>query len=161
MNVENSGQFGNYLIHGIDEIVLPVPISLWPSTIGWKLLGLALVAYALYKVTVAVRNWWHNRYRREALRQLSTLAVDAQLAALPFLLKATALHAYPREQVAALSGEQWLDFLDEHCADVSFRRDIGQNLLDMAYLPADQLRLNETQANELIALSRTWIERHV
>lgn len=161
MNAENSGQFGNYLIHGIDEIVLPEPVSLWPSTIGWKLLGLALIAYALYKLTQAIRRWWHDRYRREALRQLSTLAPDAQLAALPFLLKTTALQAYPREQVAALSGEQWLGFLDTHCAGLSFRQGVGKNLLAIAYLPAEQWQLSEVQANELIALSRRWIAQHV
>ena len=107
------------------------------------------------------RRWWRDRYRREALRQLSTLALDAQLAALPFLLKTTALQAYPREQVAALSGERWLEFLDAHCTEVSFCRGIGQSLLDIAYLPSEQWQLNAAQANELISLSRIWIERHV
>ena len=161
MNVENSAHFGNYLIHGIDEIVVPDPISLWPSTIGWKVLGLALMIYALYKVTQAIRRWWRDRYRREALHQLSTLAPDAQLAALPFLLKATALQAYPREQVAALSGEQWLGFLDAHCAGVSFQQGIGKSLLVIDYLPHEQWQLSQAQANELIGLSRRWIEQHV
>lgn len=161
MNVENSGQFGNYLIHGIDEIILPEAISLWPSTLGWKLLALFLFVFAAFKTTKAIRRWWHDRYRREALRRLSALAPEAKLASLPLLLKATALHAYPREQVAALSGEQWLGFLDAHCKKVSFCVGTGSRLLDIAYLPEEQWCLNEAQANELIGMSRTWIAQHV
>ena len=161
INVEESGQFGNYLIHGIDEISLPEPVSLWPSTIGWKLLALALAAYAILKMVQSARRWWRNRYRREALRRLSLLASDAQLAALPVLLKATALQAYPREQVAALSGDAWLEFMDTHCVAAPFEGDIGKNLLDIAYRPKSQLRLSESQVNALMGASRIWIEHHV
>ena len=33
--------FGNYMLHGIDEISLPPAVSWWPQTLGWKLLLLA------------------------------------------------------------------------------------------------------------------------
>lgn len=161
MNIENSAQFGNYLIHGIDEILLPESVSLWPSTLGWKLLGIVLMTYILIKVVREIRHWWRNRYRREALRRLLALAPDAQLAALPFLLKTTALKAFPREQVAALSGKPWLDFLDAHCAAVSFCDGAGERLLEIAYLPRERWKLSRTQENELIEMSRTWIEQHV
>ncbi len=161
MNIENSDQFGNYLIHGIDEIVLPEAVSLWPSTPGWKLLALALMAYASLKLVRFVRRWWHDRYRRAALSRLAGLAPGQQLAELPFLLKATALHAYPRTQVAALSGERWLEFLDQHCPEISFQGETGQQLLQIAYLPQPRWQIDEAQASRLIAQSRTWIERHV
>jgi len=78
------------------------------------------IAAGLLRLTRLVKRGWQNRYRREALRQLAILSESQQLAALPHFLKVTALQAYSREQVAGLSGQEWLDFLDAHCEDVSF-----------------------------------------
>jgi len=161
VNIENSKQFGNYLIHGIDEIRLPEPVSLWPSTPGWQLLGLLIAGFVVYRAYRSVQRWWRNRYRREALRRLSGLAPGAQLQSLPFLLKATALHAYPREQLASLSGEPWLSFLDAHCPGVSFRSGVGKKLLDLSYVPEARRQISPDEAGELITLSKTWIAQHV
>jgi len=38
--IENSATFGNYLIYGIDEIILPQVIAYYPSAPGWQVLGL-------------------------------------------------------------------------------------------------------------------------
>ncbi|HEX4987063.1 MAG TPA: DUF4381 domain-containing protein, partial [Burkholderiales bacterium] len=66
---------------------------------------LAVAAWALWR--------WHrrreaNRYRREALAELARLE---DVAGIPPLLKRTALAAWPRKEVAALSGAQWVAFL--------------------------------------------------
>ncbi|MGI9294648.1 MAG: DUF4381 domain-containing protein, partial [Pseudomonadales bacterium] len=124
--------FGNYLIRGIEEIELPESVSWLPQTIGWKVLALLVFLLAAYKFYQAAKQWWRNRYRRSALLRLKELEEEAagdylQVAAeLPGLLKATALHAYPRAEVAALSGESWLDFLDAHYSGRSFRSGTGQ-----------------------------------
>ena len=73
MSVENTETFGNYLIHGIDEIVLPEAITWWPSAPGWKVLGLILLAWLVLRVVRLARHWWRNRYRRQALQQLKQL----------------------------------------------------------------------------------------
>ena len=70
MSVENTETFGNYLVHGIDEIMLPDAITWWPSAPGWQVLALILLAWLLLRTIRLARRWWRNRYRREVLRQL-------------------------------------------------------------------------------------------
>lgn len=158
--------FGNYLIRGIEEIALPEPVSWLPQTIGWKFLALLLFLFAVYKFYHATKHWWRNRYRRSALQRLKELEQKAhgdysQVAAeLPGLLKATALHAYPRAEVACLSGERWLAFLDTHYSGPSFRSGTGRQLLAIAYQSPTQWQLEPAQARALVDMCRQWLHRH-
>ncbi|MFQ5345963.1 MAG: DUF4381 domain-containing protein, partial [Mariprofundus sp.] len=106
MNIEHSDTFGNYLIHGVDEIILPDGISWWPSAPGWKVLGVVLALWLIWQGAAWLKRWWRNRYRRQVLQELAQLQAEAGeqwhrvVSALPFYLKATALQAYPRLLVA-------------------------------------------------------------
>ena len=166
MSVENTETFGNYLVHGIDEIMLPEAITWWPSAPGWKVLGLILLAWLLLRVVRLVRYWWRNRYRREALRQLNQLQQKAGsegldvVASLPHYIKVTALQAYPRAEVASLSGENWLLFLDAHYCGPSFAEGTGRKLLAVSYLPRERWQLDENESDQLIQMARQWIAKH-
>ena len=164
--IEKSSSFGNYLIHGIDEIILPEAVSLWPVAIGWQVLGVVVFAFLLIQSVRLTKRWWHNRYRREALRQLTSVRqqtgnelIDV-VAVLPHFLKVTALQAYPRRQVAGLSGQEWLRFLDAHCEGLSFTSGVGSKLTSVAYLPREQWQLNDHDSDSLIHMSRHWIAKH-
>jgi hypothetical protein len=164
--IEKTDSFGNYLIHGIDEVILPDTVSWWPVAPGWQVLGLVLVVLLLVKVAGLIKRWWHNRYRREALRQLASIKHQAGMdlhdivAVLPHYLKVTALQAYPRTQVASLSGSEWLTFLDAHCKGASFTSGVGKKMTSVAYLPREQWQLSDQDSNTLISMSLHWIARH-
>jgi hypothetical protein len=164
--VENSDSFGNYLIHGIDEVILPDPIAWWPTAPGWQVLGVFVLVLLVYQSGRAVKRWWQNRYRREALRQLALVQEQADnqlqdvVAMLPYYLKVTALQAYSRQDVASLSGTAWLMFLDTHYSGPSFSTGVGQKLLSVAYLPRRQWQLNDQESDTLIRMSRRWIAEH-
>ena len=164
MSIETGNTFGNYLIHGIDEVIVPDAISWWPSTSGWIVVGAVAGMLLLAKVSQIARRWWRNRYRREALRQLGELQGRTEpmevVSKLPFYIKATALHAYPREEVASLSGNDWLAYLDAHYQGPSFQQEIGQELLRCAYQPKHRSQLDDIQAVRLIDMSRLWIATH-
>jgi hypothetical protein len=166
MSIENSDSFGNYLIHGIDEIMLPEVIPWWPSAPGWKVLGLILLAWLLLRVVRLARRWWRNRYRREALRQLQQLQQQAGskaldvVASLPYYIKVTALQAYPRAEVASLSGESWLTFLDAHYSGPPFAEGTGRKLLAVSYLPREQWQLDDNESGRLIQMAQQWIAKH-
>ena len=166
MSIENSDSFGNYLIHGIDEIILPEVISWWPSAPGWKVLGLILLAWLVLRVVRLARRWWRNRYRREALRQLKQLQQQAGskaldvVASLPYYIKVTALQAYPRAEVASLSGENWLAFLDAQYSGPSFAEGTGRKLLAVSYLPREQWQLDDKESGRLIQMAQQWIAKH-
>jgi len=166
MSIENTDTFGNYLVHGIDEIFIPEAISWWPSAPGWRVLGVILILLLIAQSTRWLKQWWRNRYRREALRQLGRLQQQAGtqlqdvVAVLPYYIKLTALQAYPREDVASLSGRDWLAFLDANYSGPSFSKGAGEKLLSVSYLPREQWQLNDTESETLIEMSRQWIARH-
>lgn len=101
------------------DIIEPAAIGWWPLAPGWwMLLGLILLILA-----VLVRWFWRRRRKlaplRQALREQQQLARQWQQqrdnratnAALSALLKRVARHYYPHEDVAALSGSRWQEFL--------------------------------------------------
>ena len=158
--------FGNYMLHGIDEIQLPAPVSWWPQTLGWQLLLLAVLLWLGWYLVGRGRRWWRYRYRRLALAQLADLEKQAAagsntaLRHLPELLKATALHAYPRVEVAGLHGEAWLEFLDGHYEGPAFASATGRQLLALAYQAPEQLKLETRDRRQLLSMCRRWLGRH-
>ena len=106
--------FGNYAIKGIAEVLPPDPVAWLPVTPGWRLLGILLLALLLRWGYRRYRHWRHNRYRRLALRALPELAEappGEAVAGLATLLKTTAINASSRREIASLSGDRWMDWL--------------------------------------------------
>jgi hypothetical protein len=152
-------------LKGLREIPLPPPVSFRPATVGWAAVGVLLLAVAAYAAWRAWRRWQANAYRRAALRELAD--IEARLggagtrgpaaAALPALVKRTALACFPRERVAPTTEDEWLAFLDRTCPPGGFVAGPGKLLPRIAYaadLPAD------AELRDLTALVRRWIERH-
>ena len=171
--------FGNYLIHGIEEVYLPASIAWWPHTLGWKVLLVCLVCWLGLVVIRAYGKWQGNRYRRQALLQLAAirqsqasfkqhpdgsaqykLAKQNALKQLPALLKLTALHAYPRNEVAQLSGEVWLRYLNECCASPCFDSSSGALLLAIDYQAATKWQADHAQTDALFSACQQWLQQH-
>ncbi len=116
--------FGNYALGDFVEAVSPEDISWLPQTIGWQILGLALLLLGLYRGWQGLRRWYRNRYRREATAKLKAWQQQPDGALLAEdvnrLLKLTALAAFPREQVAGLYGRDWVEFLNAQCPGAPF-----------------------------------------
>jgi len=147
--------FGNTFLDRLQEISLPEAVAWTPQTAGWYVLG-ALALLGLLRLAVALhRRRTANRYRRAALAQLGAARTPAEIAA---LLKRTALAAYPRAEVAGLSGEAWLDFLDRTSGTTDFTGGPGQLLADAPYQRAAEVP--EAEVRDLLAASKRWIRAH-
>ena len=162
---ELGNSFGNYLLHGIDEVILPESISLMPQTIGWKIIGVLFITYILWRSFLAWRLWQQNWYRREGLKALAKIrdlfeaGNTAAVNEVPVLLKSVALQAYPRSEVAQLSGKPWIDFLQTKVADKNFE---GANtLLIVAYSPMANWPQSASDIQTLFDSSESWITSHV
>jgi hypothetical protein len=131
----------------------PGPISWTPQTIGWYIVFGFGALFLLWFVVREVRHWKLNRYRREALRELGSTPPE-QLSA---LLKRTALAAWPREQVASLSGDKWIGFLVESSAIHSFQEYPGDRIEAIALAAAS---LSPEEESHLKDLAAQWIRRH-
>jgi uncharacterized protein DUF4381 len=98
----------------------PLAIGWWPPAPGWWLLLAITVAALVAAGYFGYRHYRANAYRRRALAALEQLRADfgehadsrSYLSQINALLKSVALIAYPRRDIAALSGRQWLDFLN-------------------------------------------------
>jgi hypothetical protein len=123
------------------DLHLPNPIGWWPLAPGWWVL-IALAAGVLgYLALRSLRSWQFNAPRRYALRQLAkveasylshgnvvTLGQD-----LSELTRRTMLAYAPRHEVAGLSGEAWLQWLDRDLPVPYFHTEGGKSLLQLPY----------------------------
>lgn len=152
----------------LHDIVVPPPVPWWPPAPGWYgVIGIGLFVL----LALALRGfliWQHSRYRREALaewRRQESLLHDvnqrsAALAALAELVKRAALSAFPREEVAALTGPQWLAFLDRTGKTTEFSSPIGALLESVAYDSRSASALDELEVRKLAQLVQHWLEHH-
>lgn len=143
------------LVDLYDRLVMPdapTPVSLWPQTVGWIWLALALVVI-VGAVTWKYRSWRRaTAYRRAALAELDGAGDDP--AAIALILRRTALTAFPREQVAGLHGSEWLLFLDGVGSGTSFAGTKAGTILTKApYTP-------QPPDSELPAMAAQWIRSH-
>ncbi|GLK85874.1 DUF4381 domain-containing protein [Ancylobacter defluvii] len=138
------------------DIVVPAPVPWWPPAPGWWMLLAALLAGLLILLVAAVRRWRRNAYRREALAALDRLgpATDAAgVAAISAILKRTALVAYPRAQVAPLTGRAWLAFLDRTSGTDAFTGSAASLAPAVSGVPAGD-------GAALRAAARRWVKHH-
>jgi len=157
-------------LEALADVVLPPPVPWWPQTWAWAVVGVLLLALLLWFAWQAVQRWRANRYRREALAELQQLDVRlddastraAALTSLAELLKRTALAAWPRSQVAGLSGAGWVGFLESNAgAARDAARALAPLLDDAQYRGAAALAsVDASTARGYTQAARTWIEKH-
>ncbi|MGL4826019.1 MAG: DUF4381 domain-containing protein [Vibrionaceae bacterium] len=91
------------------DLHLPPEPGIWPLAWGWWLVIISNVLI----LSISIYSIWRYRRRhlaqKQALQRLDDCKSIGQLNA---LLKQAALSYFPREQVASLTGVQWLKFLD-------------------------------------------------
>ena len=151
-------------LQNLNDIVVPAPVAWWPPAPGWYVV-LAVFAMALaWAAFRGLKAWRRNTYRRQALRELKTVAEKGAPAAadIPVLLKRAALSAWPRQEVAMLTGKEWHAFLDR-TGDMDRFRDGGAGaLMDrLSYGSSpEQLALTSEEFIGLNEAARAWLRQH-
>ncbi len=141
----------------IRDLHLPQAIGWWPLAPGWwVLIVLAVIGlgYLLYR---AYRKWCWNAARRIALAELARVkgeyasGMDAVTLAIELseLLRRTMLAYAPRAEVARLTGQRWLQWLDRGFDDQPFSTGSGQSLETLPYRNRDQVE-DEVDVDGLI-----------
>jgi hypothetical protein len=141
-------------LENLHDIVAPIPVPWWPPAPGWLFLGGLFLLVLLIVLTRAVLRYRRNTYRRAALTELQRVAAETEpLPLISGLLKRTALATYPREDVAGLTGEAWVEWLAETgkmTLPAPVVTALGQNLYDGG----------KTDSKALIDFTTRWIQRH-
>lgn len=142
---------------GLRDYHLPEAVTWWPPAPGWWLL---LAVLGVVVVWWLVRRGRCRAAARQALRELAQLrgapSTRADAAALvrglSRLLRRYAMVAFPGHPVAALTGDRWLAFLDDHGGGGRFRHGPGRHLVEAPYR-----RAVEVPVADLADLVHQWI----
>lgn len=151
MSIDTTGKSLVDLLNMLEPAPEPAPISLFPQTWGWIVLIGLLLAIVAIGLALILRHRQANAYRRFALAELAQPDINA--AKVSEILRRTALVAYPREQVAGIYGEDWLNFLSQTSDSNSFRSDAGKYLIEAPYKDI-------TPNPALTQFARDWVKSH-
>lgn len=150
-------------LRNLHDVVLPAPVDLWPLAPGWYAVAVVTSALLLYLIWRGWQSWRRNRYRGQALRELERIRQRAEgsgLVDVPVLLKRAALSAWPRAQVAALTGPDWHRFLDESAGTDRFCSGAGALLERLAYPSPAGGDLSAEEESTLLDAVGDWLKRH-
>lgn len=139
-------------LSNLRDLALPSELPFWPPAPGWWIVaGAALAAVAILAIAAAARHR-RNAYRREALRLLDTVEPGG----ISTVLKRAALAAWPREEVAALTGADWLAFLDRTGRTTAFDQGDGRHIETLAFGGA----VDAASADAARIAARAWVRGH-
>lgn len=155
-------------LQNLNDIVLPEAATWWPLANGWYFLFGLLLVFLAWFIYTSIQHRIKNRYRRAALHQLHLLAQevnktgkrDSVLRQIPILLKRTALTAYPRRQLASLTGKSWHDFLNSKSGTPWFTESICHSLDHISYSVGNLDTVDAEAVSELLKACKHWLKHH-
>jgi hypothetical protein len=153
------------------DIHLPEAISWWPLAPGWWLLVAGFILM-LAVIFISRKIYLKKQLKRDIKSELENIKLQfqqsknkSQLAkSLSVLLRRASMSYYPKMNIAGLTGDKWLSYLDQTClnrssssrsASKQFQSETGKVLLTAPYLP-ENARL-EYDAQALIHLCESWL----
>ncbi|MCV6824519.1 MULTISPECIES: DUF4381 domain-containing protein [Halocynthiibacter] len=143
------------LIELLDQLVPPQeppPISMAPQTAGWAVLAAAIL------LGVAIALWrWLKHYRANAYRRAAIAAIEqanGDAAEIALVVRRCALAAFPRTDVAQLTGESWVLFLEATGKGVEFDAATAATLTEAPY------RQESAASPAFVNTVKRWIKTH-
>ena len=127
------------------DLQLPDAIGWWPLAPGWWGVIAVIVVVLAYLLMRLYRQWQCNAPRRYAMRALARYEVEYLEHRNPVtlgkqlseLLRRGMLAYAPREEVAGLTGSEWLAWLDQGMPLPYFHTEGGKSLLNLPYRDPD------------------------
>jgi hypothetical protein len=144
----------------LKDIHLPPAISMWPTAPGWLILFVLFSGLILYLMYVAYRSTQRKRTVKYALSKLKKLkdtsssnpqAIHIAME-ISILLRRTALYYFRREDIAGLTGDNWLNFLNRSGNTTQFTDGAGRLLIDAPYR-----KDNTADLMPLFTLTQAWL----
>lgn len=144
------------------DIHLPEAVSWWPPAIGWWLLALLLVVIVLayFLIRFLRQRASATNYKKMALQAFQQIRKNEQqdpmllLREISQLLRRIALSYLPRQQVASLTGQQWIEQLNQLSATEVFSQQDAELISQASYRP--QVSYSR---DELLERCEQWIRQ--
>lgn len=123
------------------DLHLPDAVGWWPLAPGWWALLLLLFLFLVWYSLRAVRRYRAAAPRRFALGELRRIEDEYRAQPDPVrlaqqvseLLRRAMLAYAPRQQIAGLTGDAWLEWLDRDLSVPYFHTEGGKTLLHLPY----------------------------
>jgi len=146
------------------DIHLPADPSWWPPAIGWWVAACSLAVIIVLLILFVLHRRAQTAPRRHALSMLEKIqiiAVDKERAQpcvqeLSRLMRRVVLKRYPRVQVAGLTGDAWLEFLDDTGTTNQFTHGPGRELAHGPYTLS-----SDADISALTPLIAQWIKKNL
>ena len=143
------------------DLHLPDALGWWPLAPGWWVVLAITVGVLVYFAWRLYRRWQFYAPRRYALAELARFEAEylehrnpAMLGKqLSELLRRGMLAYTPREEVAGLTGEDWLVWLDDGMPLPYFHTEGGKSLLNLPYRDPEG-DFSDVDVNALVAAVR-------
>ena len=148
------------------DLHLPDMIGWWPLAPGWWFVTALVVFGFAMLLRRSYRQWRHNAPRRLALRRLAAISTEFEQGnsavvlgkELSELTRRAMLAYAPREAVAGLTGDDWLEWLDQGLDDKPFSEGAGKVLEVLPYMNPEAVD-DDTDVRGLLDAVHTRIKR--
>lgn len=149
----------------LHDIVTPPPVSIWPPANGWYIaMSMTLVMIAIV-VLYSVVQYRAGAYKRAALGELESLTYRLDAGENPAallneaagILKRTAIKAFSRTEVAGLSGERWVEWLNKKGKGTPFDGRKALLLSDLIYGRSADSLVTPDDFRDVVRAMRFWI----
>lgn len=138
------------------DVHLPADPSWWPPALGWWLMAIATIVLIYLGIRTAL-SWWRKgaplRYAKKLHAANMTAFAAGDITATQFtqrsneLLKRLLAVAYQRQELTSLSGDAWLNALDEIAQAPVFSTGSGRSLGDERFKPEPAINADELGAH--------------
>jgi len=146
-------------LDALQDIVLPAAVPSWPPAPAWYWLAAATALLVLRAGLALYRKYRQNQYRREAKQQLELLqSQHAGPAEVSALLKRVACYVAGREQVACLSGMDWVAWLNRQCPKEAFQGPAQTLLAESMY--QGNVNPDGAESKALFQQAADWLSSH-
>jgi hypothetical protein len=146
----------------LHDIHLPQPAGWWPPAPGWWILAVITLVFCVWLFRKSYRFWVKKRRQQRLLKafnknlsELNKLDDPAFMTEISARLRRLALTLFDDSTVAALSGRQWLQFLDTKGATTAFTQPPANLLVELPYHPGDA-PLTAEQRRQVLKLAGQW-----
>lgn len=127
------------LLNQLPPLAMPENISSWPPAPGWWILALLLLALVFSVTYYLCRIYQNGRRRRLAIKEVNNLWQHYQQTGDPRhylqrcnnILRRFCIQQYPDAGFPRLTGEQWLQALDQLVGKTLFNSTNGNQLLEV------------------------------
>lgn len=144
----------------LKDIHLPESFSWWPLAIGWWVL-LSVLLIFIFIFFLRHKKKKHTLLIVSAKREIDKIQTEFTvngdkvllICELSKLLRRVCISLFPRHEIASLTGDSWLQFLDRHDKNKSFSKGVGRVLIDAPYR-----KFTDYDEQQLINLVKSWLK---